>query len=106
MSFMVWPKYKRKRGKEENVTPNPDGKRQPIETNPQKTQGLKLANKNFKVTIIRINTLKNLEEKVDQAGEQRLDFTREMETLKKNHMESLELKKNTYFKYKECTRRA
>lgn len=84
---MVWPKYKRKKEKEENVTPNPDGKRQPIETNPQKTQRLKLANKNFKVTTIRINTLKNLEEKIDQVGEQMLNFTREMGTLKKNHME-------------------
>ena len=84
---MVWPKYKRKKEKEENVTPNPDGKRQPIETNPQKTQRLKLANKNFKVTTIRINTLKNWDEKIDQVGEQMLNFTREMGTLKKNHME-------------------
>ena len=33
------------------MTHNQDGKRQPIETNPQKSQGLKLANQNFKVTI-------------------------------------------------------
>lgn len=78
------------------MTHNQDGKRQPIETNPQKSQGLKLANKNFKVTIIRINMLKNLEEKIDQVGELMVNFTREMETLKKNHMESLELEKHIF----------
>lgn len=52
---------------------------------PQKTQGLKLANKNFKVTIIRINTLKNLEEKVDQAGEPEVGFHQRNETLKEPH---------------------
>ena len=59
-------------------------------------QMLRLTDENFKVTIIRINTLKNLEEKRDQVGEWMVNFTREMETLKKNHMESLELKKHIF----------
>lgn len=38
------------------------------------------------MTVIRIS------EKIDQVAEQMVNFARVMETLKKNHMESLELK--------------
>ena len=67
-----------------------------LESDPEMNQMLRLTDENFKVTIIRINTLKNLEEKRDQVGEWMVNFTREMETLKKNHMESLELKKHIF----------
>lgn len=69
----------------------PITRREPIETNPQRTEVLKLADK---VTII--NTLKNLEEKMDQTGEQIVDFSREMETVKKKNQTELPEEKNTY----------
>ena len=57
------------------------------------------------MTVIRISMLKNLEEKIDQVAEQMVNFAREMETKKEPHgISRTEI--NTYFKYKECIRRA
>ena len=50
--------------------------------------------KDLKTAII--NTLKNLEEKMDQTGEQIVDFSREMETVKKKNQTELPEEKNTY----------
>lgn len=44
---------------------------------------LKLADKDFSVTII--NILKNLEEKMDQMGEQMVNFSTEVESPKKEY---------------------
>ena len=60
---MVWPKYKRKKEKEENVTPNPDGKRQPIETNPER---IELTDKNGKAAAPVLSpVIKSVEENKD-----------------------------------------
>lgn len=50
---------------------------------------LELYDREFKITVV--NTLKVLTEKVDSTHDQMVNFTREMETIRKNPMEMLEV---------------